>query len=147
MSPPSSSATSATPSVDPPTEPLPWFAEDAEPNADLWASADETRHQIVGLYHRAWAHADSTIETLPLDATGHVPWWPADRNQVTLHRVLVHVMAETHRHAGHADIIRELLDGQVGLREENPNMAPVDPTWWKQHRARLEEVARQAART
>jgi uncharacterized damage-inducible protein DinB len=58
-------------------EPLPWFREDAEPNADMWASPDEPREEIVGLYHRSWAHADATIDTLPLDALGHVPWWPA----------------------------------------------------------------------
>jgi hypothetical protein len=61
-----------------------------------------------------------------LDATGRVPWWPADRAEVTLHQILVHMIAETHRHAGHADIVRELIDGRVGLREGNDNMAPVD---------------------
>ena len=45
-------------------EPLPWLAEDAEPNADLWATPDQTRDQIVGLYHRVWRHSDATIETL-----------------------------------------------------------------------------------
>ena len=33
-------------------ESLPWIADDAEPNADMWATADESREQIVGLYHR-----------------------------------------------------------------------------------------------
>ena len=56
----------------PSAEPLPWYAEDAEPNADMWATADETREQIIGLYHRAWAHADATIDALPLDAPGRV---------------------------------------------------------------------------
>jgi hypothetical protein len=54
-------------------EPLPWWDDDAEPNADLWAPADESRGQIVGLYHRAWAHSDATIDTLELDALGEVP--------------------------------------------------------------------------
>ena len=44
-------------------EPLPWLDEDAEPNADMWATADESREQIIGLYHRVWAHSDTTIET------------------------------------------------------------------------------------
>ena len=66
-------------------EPLPWFEPGAEPNADMWAMPDESRQQIVGMYRRAWAHADATIEALPLDATGHVPWWPHERNEVTLH--------------------------------------------------------------
>ena len=45
-------------------EPLPWFEDDAEPNADMWATADESRDDIVGLYHRAWAHSDATIDAL-----------------------------------------------------------------------------------
>jgi uncharacterized damage-inducible protein DinB len=125
-------------------EPLPWFADDAEPNADMWATAAESREQIVGLYHRAWAHADATIGALPLTATGHVPWWPADRNEVTLHRILVHMIAETDRHAGHADIVRELIDGAAGLRDGSDNMAPGDKAWWEDYNSRLEQAARQA---
>ncbi|MFG2986279.1 DinB family protein [Streptomyces sp. NPDC048258] len=124
-------------------EPLPWFADDAEPNADMWATADESREQIVGLYHRAWKHSDATIETLTLDAVGHVPWWPEERSEVTLHQILVHMIAETHRHAGHADIVRELIDGAVGMREGNDNMPPGDQTSWENHRLRLERVAKE----
>jgi hypothetical protein len=126
-------------------EPLPWFADDAEPNADMWATIDQSREQIVALYHRAWAHADATIEALPLDAIGHVPWWPPERSEVTLHLVLTHVIAETNRHAGHADIVRELIDGATGLREGNDNMVPGDEAWWESYRRQLESVARQAA--
>ena len=125
-------------------EPLPWFEPGAEPNADMWAAADETRDQIIGLYQRAQAHSDATIEALELDATGHVPWWPAERNPVTLHRALVHMIAETHRHAGHADIVRELIDGTVGFRDGNDNMAPGDRAWWDGYRARVERAAREA---
>jgi uncharacterized damage-inducible protein DinB len=125
-------------------EPQPWLEEGAEPNADMWATADESREQIVGLYHRAWAHSDATIGTLALDAVGHVPWWPGDRSEVTLHRILVHVIAETDRHAGHADIVRELIDGAVGLRDGNDNMAPGDQAWWENYLGRLERVAQEA---
>jgi uncharacterized damage-inducible protein DinB len=124
-------------------EPMPWFDEGAEPNADMWATASESRGEIVGLYLRVWRHSDETIETMPLDATGYVPWWPADRNPVTLHRILVHIVAETDRHAGHADIVRELIDGSVGLREDNDNLPHVDAEWWQRYRDNLEEVARQ----
>ncbi|HET7326057.1 MAG TPA: DinB family protein [Nocardioidaceae bacterium] len=127
----------------PSDEPLPWFAEDAEPNADMWAAPDESRESIVGLYRRSWAHADATINALALDATGHVPWWPEDRSEVTLHRILVHMIAETDRHAGHADIVRELIDGFVGLRDDNDNMAEGDQAWWASYRARLERAAEQ----
>jgi uncharacterized damage-inducible protein DinB len=125
-------------------EPLAWLAEGAEPNADLWATAAESRDQIVGLYQRVWAHSDATIDELALDAVGTVPWWPPERRQVTLHQVLVHLIAETHRHAGHADIVRELIDGTVGLREGNDNLAPGDQVWWERYRSRLERAAREA---
>jgi hypothetical protein len=130
----------------PSPEPMPWLADDAEPNADMWATVEESGDQIVGLYHRAWAHSDATIDTLALDAVGRVPWWPDDRSEVTLHLVLVHVIAETNRHAGHADIVRELIDGGVGLRDGNTNMAPGDQSWWDSYRNRLERVAEDAAR-
>ena len=120
---------------------LPGLEDDAEPNADMWATPDESRERIVGFYRRVWAHSDATIETLELDAIGHVPWWPADSNEVTLHRILVHMTAETHRHAGHADIVRELIDGAVGMRKGNDNLAPGDRVWWQEYRGRLQRVA------
>ena len=126
-------------------EPRPWYDDGAEPNADLWATPEEPRQQILGLYQRAWAHSDATIEALPLEAIGHVAWWPDDRNEVTLHRILVHMIAETNRHAGHADIVRELIDGAVGLRQGNDNMPPGDQAWWASYRNRLEEAAVEAA--
>lgn len=125
-------------------EPLPWFEADAEPNADMWSTAGETRQQTIGLYRRAWAHSDAMIDALGLEAVGHVPHWPDDRSEVTLHKILIHMIAETDRHAGHADIVRELIDGAVGLEEGNDNMAPGDQTWWEGYRSRLEHVARQA---
>jgi len=126
-------------------EPLPWLDDGAEPNADMWATAEESPEQIVDLYHRVWAHSDATIDALGLDAIGHVPWWPPNDNEVTLHRILVHMIAETDRHAGHADIVRELIDGAVGLRADNDNLPPVDQAWWESYRGRLEQVAQQAA--
>lgn len=127
-------------------EPLPWISGDAEPNADMWATAEQSREQIVGLYHRVWAHSDATIEALSLDAAGRVPWWPDERSEVTLHRILIHMIAETDRHAGHADIVRELIDGTVGLRKDNDNMAPGDAAWWDDYRSRLEHAAQDADR-
>jgi uncharacterized damage-inducible protein DinB len=123
-------------------EPLPWSEDDAEPNADMWATPDQSREDMVGLYRRVWAHSDATIELHALDALGRVPWWPQERATVTLHRVLIHVIAETNRHAGHADIVRELADGSVGLREGNDNLPPGDAAWWQEYRDRLERAAR-----
>jgi len=81
-------------------------------------SEDETREQIIGFYRRAWEHADATIGTLAIDAPGHVPWWP--RPDVKLFNVLVHVLTETTRHAGHADILREQIDGVTGVSAGSP---------------------------
>ena len=125
-------------------DPLPWLDDGAEPNADMWATAEESREQIIGLYHRVWAHSDATIAALPLDSIGHVPWWAQDRSEVTLHRILVHMISETDRHAGHADIVRELIDGAAGWRKDNDNLAPGDPAWWESYRGRLERVAHEA---
>ncbi len=127
-------------------ERLAWLEDDAEPNADMWATADESRAQIIGLYQRVWAHSDATIGALTLDAVGHVPWWPDEWSAVTLHKILVHMIAETDRHAGQADIIRELIDGSAGLRDGNDNLAPGDKAWWEEYRSRLERSAREAAR-
>lgn len=126
------------------SERLPWLEEGAEPNADMWATPDESRADIIALYHRAWAHSDATIGALALDATGHVPWWPKEHREVTLHRILVHMIAETDRHAGQADIVRELIDGATGLRQDNGNLAPGDRAWWATYRNRLEVAAREA---
>ncbi|MFV0137866.1 DinB family protein [Streptomyces sp. HMX87] len=128
-------------------EPLPWLAEGAEPNGDMWATADESREDVVGLYRRAWAHADATIDALALDTTGRVPWWPSGRDEVTLHHAVVRVIADTHRHAGHADIVRELLDGSAGMNEGNDGMPTGDAAWWEEYRGRLERAARDAGRT
>jgi len=118
--------------------------DESDPNSDMFAGPGESREFITGLYRRAWAHSDATIDALPLDAIGHVAWWPPERREVTLHRILVHMIAETDRHAGHADIVRELIDGTVGLRQDNDNMAPGDAGWWESYRDRLERVAREA---
>lgn len=125
--------------------PMPWAEEDAEDNADMWATAEESREHILGLYRQAWKHADATIEELGLDSLGRVPWWPSERAEVTLHQILVHVVTETARHAGHADIVRELIDGSVGLRVQHSNLPPGDAEWWAAYRERLETTARQVA--
>jgi len=129
----------------PSQESFPWLDDDAQPNADMWATEDESREQIVELYRRVWTHSDATIQALPLDATGHAPWWPTNVQEVTLHQILVHLIAETNRHAGHADIVRELIDGSAGLRDGEDNLAPGDTAWWADHRGRVEQAARAAA--
>lgn len=122
-----------------------WYTRDAEPNADMWATAEETREEIVALYRQAWAHAGRTFAALPLDTVGRVPWWPRERGETTLHHVLVRVLADTQRHAGHADIVRELIDGSAGWLKNNDALAPGDQTQQEAYRVRLEAAAREAA--
>jgi Protein of unknown function (DUF664) len=122
---------------------VPW--DEADPNSDMFAAPEESREAITGLYRRAWAHSDATIDALTLDAVGRVPWWPPERNEVTLHRILVHMVSETSRHAGQADIVRELIDGAAGLTVEVSNLPSEDQAWWAAHRDRVERAAQQAA--
>ena len=121
-------------------EPLDFMADDAPDNADMWATAAETSEQLEALYRRVWVHSDTTIDALPLDATGRVPWW-STAGPVTLHRILIHVATETHRHAGHADVVRELIDERVGHRDGVSNLPDHDRQWWSDYRARLQAVA------
>ena len=123
---------------------VPWLADAAEPDADMWVPAAESRAEIVEFHHYSAAHSDATIEALSLDSRGEVPWWQPDRRQVTLHQILVHMIAETARHAGHADILRETLDREVGLRAGDPNIPGRSPDEWAVYRDRVEAEARQA---
>ncbi|WP_375493287.1 DinB family protein [uncultured Jatrophihabitans sp.] len=122
----------------------PWFADDADLQADMFAAADESRADIVRFWHDAWAASDEMVDSHDLDALGEVPWWPAERNPVSLHYVLVHLIDELARHAGQADIVRELIDERVGVRADNANLPDVDANWWRDYRARLEQIARQS---
>lgn len=108
-----------------------------EPGGDMWATADESIDEIVRRYQAACAHADTTIEALPIDSPGHVPWWP--RPDVMLFNVMVHRLTETNRHAGHADILREQLDSSRGV---HPAHSDVD---WVARCAQIERAARTAA--
>lgn len=128
----------------PHSEDLPWLRDGADENAGMWAAPDETRDFITGLYKRVWKHADATIAELPLDATVAVPWW-GEGGEATLGGILVHMTAETQRHAGHADIVRELIDGSVGLLEGAGNMSSDDPAFWRDYRDQVERAARAAA--
>ncbi|MEU2348346.1 DinB family protein [Modestobacter sp. NPDC049651] len=126
-------------------EPLPWAEDDAGPEADMFATAEESREELVALYRRVWAHGDATVAALDLDATGTVPWWPEERRHPTLHRVLVHLIAETHRHAGHADVVRELVDGAAGLLPGVSNLGAGSADERAAHHARVQAAADRAA--
>jgi uncharacterized damage-inducible protein DinB len=105
---------------------IPWMQDfDEDPNADFYLTAYETSAGLLDLYRRVAVWADATITELPLEAPGKVPWW-GDRGDVTLHRVLVHVISDLERHAGHADILREQIDGAIGLVPKATNIPDID---------------------
>ena len=126
-------------------EALPWMEEDAPPNADMRATAEESREDVVGLSRRVGAHAEATLRALPLDAVGRVPWWPGEAGRVTVQRIAVHLIAELNRHAGHADVLRELVDGSAGLRVDNGNLPEGDAAFWRAEHAETARIARVAA--
>jgi hypothetical protein len=125
-------------------EPLPWFDDGAEANADMWVAAGQSRQDVIDLYRRAWEHSDATVDALDLDTVGEVRWWQPD-GRIPLHRMLVHVIAETNRHAGHADIVRELIDGAAGFTNGNGNLPAMDDGAWTAHFERVDHAAKQAA--
>ena len=129
-----------TDAFDRPLEPpLPWTDEGDDPNVDLWATPEETTETVTDTYRRIWAHTNAVVTELDLGTTGRIPWW--DEPEPTLHRVLAHMIAETHRHAGHADILRESLDGAAGLTPGFSNLPSDDPQYWTDHRNRVEQAA------
>jgi hypothetical protein len=94
---------------------LPWEDDGSVwDGADMWATADESRDHLLGLYRRAWQHSDESLTTIPLDSPASVAWWPEERRATTFGHLVARVVAETAHHAGHCDIVRELIDGRGG---------------------------------
>ncbi len=110
----------------PAPEPIPWVDDGSIwAGSDMWARPEERAEDIVAMYHRATDHADRTIAGLELDAVGAVAHWPVERRQTTLAVLLVRMLGETTHHAGHADIVRELIDGRGGADQTD-----IDPATW-----------------
>jgi len=91
--------------------------DESDPQADLRPEPDETTADIVAYYGRARAAADRVIDEVGLEDLG-TAWFG---EAVTLRWVLIHMVEETARHAGHMDILRELIDGATGDHEGSPN--------------------------
>ncbi|MCG3749067.1 DinB family protein [Amycolatopsis sp. Poz14] len=123
-------------------EPVPRWDDLEQRGRDLWATEHETREEITSRYQRVCEHSDTTIAALAIDSPGHVPWWP--RPDVLLFNVLVHMLTETNRHAGHADILREQLDGAVEMDLEVMAKRGRDAAFWQARRAEIERAARLA---
>ena len=121
----------------PSPEKHPSFGDPGFRNRDsLWVSEGESTADIVAGYKRACSHADATIATLPLDAPARVSWWP--RPETTLLKVMIHVVTETSRHTGHADILREHLRGATDTSSAG------EEAEWAAHCERVELAARAA---
>lgn len=121
---------------------VPEESYDVDPLSDMWVGAEVSIADVLAFHAAVRAHATATIDALDLTSSGHVPWWSSEDNPVTLHRILVHQVSELAGHAGHADILRELLDEQAG-RHREPEPLP-EPLSWPGHRDRVEQAARQA---
>jgi hypothetical protein len=121
----------------PAPESMSWFEDGSVwQGADMWAKPDESTEYITGLYRRACAHADGVIAALDLDAPASVAHWPEDRRHTTLSVLLVRMVGETAQHAGHADIIRELIDGKGG-----PDQDAIDEPTWREYIAQVQTAA------
>lgn len=121
----------------PPPETLPWVEDGSIwEGADMWATPDESSRALIDLYQRACAHADRTIEDLELDAPGSVAHWPEDRRDTTLGVLLIRMVDETARHAGHADVVRELIDGKAGI--DHDQLSEVE---WRTYLAGIQAAA------
>jgi Protein of unknown function (DUF664) len=117
---------------------LPWVEDESIwDSADMWATADQTRDEIVSLYRTAWRHTDESVDQLGLAAPAEVSWWPEERRRTTLGSLLVRLVAETAQHAGHMDIVREMIDGRGGRSSGDIG----DSAWWDRHLARVQQAA------
>jgi len=117
---------------------LPWVDDDSIwDGADMWATAEESREDLIELYHAAWRHSDESVRNLGLDAPAQVSWWETERRETTSGALLVRVVAETAQHAGHADVIRELIDGRGGRDHDDVG----DSGWWEAYVQRIQQAA------
>ena len=74
---------------------------------------DETLAGILAAYAEVAAATDELVRTVDLDTAHTVPAAPwAPETTWTARRAILHIVAETAQHAGHADILRETIDGQ-----------------------------------
>jgi hypothetical protein len=117
---------------------LPWEDDGSVwESADMWATADQSREYLLGLYRRAWRHSDESLDSIPLDAPASVAGWSEGKRATTFGHLVARVLAETAQHAGHCDIVRELIDGRAGRDSSGIG----DEQWWESYVARVQAAA------
>jgi len=105
-------------------------------HANFRLEPNETLTGILQLYDEVARETERVIAAIPdlgkaVPIPKGVPWFPSDVDAWSVRWVLLHLIEETARHAGHADIIRESLDGATAF----PLMAAVEgwqPSPWLQ---------------
>ena len=122
-------------------DPMPWLDDGAEINADMYATEDESADEVRSFLLRSWEHSQATFAVTDLDDTGEVPWWPEERRHPTLRTVMLHMTVELARHAGHLDIVRELIDGATGRFAGDGSVPGDDEFDWARHLAELGRIA------
>ncbi len=83
---------------------------DDDPEADFRVGPDESTSAVVELYRRTCERADQIVAEGGLDDVVRTPGGA----EVNLRAVLTHMIQETARHNGHADLMREAIDGTTG---------------------------------
>jgi uncharacterized damage-inducible protein DinB len=132
---------------------LPWEWDlDAEwgHHSHMYATPEETTNDLVAAYRATTGAADQALTELGLDAVGR--HWSGET--VTMRSMVLAVLVDTARHAGHSDILRELIDGRTGDRHSPSRFYGTDdedyraaylarvrgetdtPTWWRYVRSR-----------
>jgi hypothetical protein len=121
----------------PPEKQLPWEEDGSVwEGADMWALPSESTWYITDLYRAACAHGDRSIAELPLDTPAEVPHWAEGKRSTTFGALLVRMVDETAHHAGHADILRELIDGQGGADADM-----MDAAGWTEYYTKIQQAA------
>lgn len=122
-------------------ETFPWERdEELFYGLDMWATPEESPAGIIAAYRRACDAAAETIDQLDLDTTGK----HHSGVTVSLRWMILNVLQDTTRHAGHADVVRELIDGRVGMRPRDPTVSD-DDEYLRMYLARMTgEVDREA---
>ncbi len=97
-----------------------WFqrvfrGQDRAIDMSMTVPAGVTRDQVVAACRQACARSDEIVRACPDVSTVAAIANPGEAHPVSLRRIVTHMIEETARHAGHADILREQIDGATGL--------------------------------